>query len=132
MQCSLWALTHAGCSVVGPGHSSLENLPPCQTIFDRQNVNQSMRAFAYPTNNYHHWENYWVQPLDIAQQWPINEQLVLASCMFSDVSTPCSKIIFSYIYSLDTEFRNCSFCCGNWPAVVKNFSFKMWQLCDKQ
>jgi len=52
IQYSLWALTHADlqCSGSKP-FSSLENLPPGQTIFDGQNVKQSMRAFAYPTNN---------------------------------------------------------------------------------
>lgn len=62
---------------VGPGLSTLENLPPCQTIFAGQNVKQSMRAFA-SYQQYQRETNYCLQPLNIAQQWPISEQLVLA------------------------------------------------------
>jgi hypothetical protein len=66
--------------VVGPGLSSLENLPPCQTISTRQNVKQSMRAFA-SYQQYQREIDYWLQQHTSRSlnSWPIiNEQLVIA------------------------------------------------------
>jgi len=66
--------------VVGPDLSSLENLPPCQTISTGQNVKQKHEGFCIvPDNNIKEKLIIGFNNLRSLNSWPIiNEQLVIA------------------------------------------------------
>ena len=82
---------------VGPGLSSLENLPPCQTISTGQNVKQKHEGFCIvPDNNIKEKLIIGFNNLRSLNSWPIiNEQLVIAIAAVFATAQKWVEIVFS-------------------------------------
>ena len=83
--------------VVGPDLSSLENLPPCQTISTGQNVKQKHEGFCIvPDNNIKEKLIIGFNNLRSLNSWPIiNEQLVIAIAAVFATAQKWVEIVFS-------------------------------------